>query len=171
MVHLSINVIGELGAFKEDEIVLCFESDKVRALLAYLVVESGRPHRRETLVGLLWPDYSEQAARHNLSQALLNLRKVLGDHTANPPYFQITRDAIQFNRESGYSLDMEQFNACYSVWKKSQGQENADISPLEDMVGLYRGEFLQGSDLKIVQNLKNGSWDSAHRFISKSCMH
>lgn len=148
MTHLAISVLGELGASKEDDIVLSFESDKVRALLAYLVVESGRSHRRETLVGILWPDCSEQAARHNLSQALLNLRKVLGDHTANPPYLQITRDTIQFNRESDYSLDMDQFNACYSVWEKSQGQENADITSLEDMVGLYRGEFLQGFYLK-----------------------
>src|SRR5512133_2557870 len=113
MAHLSISVLGELSIFQEDKTVLSFESDKVRALLAYLVVESGHPHQRETLVGIFWPDCSEPTARHNLSQALFNLRKVLGDSAATPPYLQITRDAIQFNRESDYSLDLDQFNACY----------------------------------------------------------
>jgi hypothetical protein len=32
-----------------------FKSNKVRALLAYLAVEMDRPHRREVLAGLLWP--------------------------------------------------------------------------------------------------------------------
>ena len=148
MAHLSIRVLGELGVSKEDEIISAFESDKVRALFAYLVVEIGRAHRRATLAGLLWPDCSEQTAHHNLSQALFNLRKVLGDHTANPPYLQITRDAIQFNRESDYSLDLEQFNAGYSAWEKSRGQDNADIARFEDLVELYRGEFLQQFYLK-----------------------
>ena len=50
-----------------------FEYDKVRALLAYLAVESDRPHRRETLAGLLWHEKSERDARHDLSQALYDL--------------------------------------------------------------------------------------------------
>ena len=67
MVHLSIRMLGELSVFKEDEIVYSFESDKVRALLAYLVVESGRPHQRETLVGIFWPDFSEQTTTFRLT--------------------------------------------------------------------------------------------------------
>src|SRR5512147_2383703 len=137
MAHLSIRVLGELSVSKKDEITSSFESDKVRALLAYLAVEIGRPHRREALAGLFWPDCSEETARHNLSQVLFNLRKVLGDHTANPAYLQITRDAIQFNRECDYSLDLEQFNTYYSAWEKSRGQVKADITLLEDLVGFY----------------------------------
>jgi DNA-binding SARP family transcriptional activator/predicted ATPase len=148
MAHLSIQVLGEFEVSNGDETISSFESDKVRALLAYLVVEAGRSHRRETLVGLLWPDCSEQTARHNLSQALFNLRQVLGDHTANPPYLQITRDAVQFNRESDYSLDLEEFDARCSAWEKSRGQEKADITPLKDLVRLYRGKFLQEFYLK-----------------------
>jgi len=148
MAHLSIRVLGELSVSKGKEIASSFESDKVRALLAYLVVEVGRAHRREALAGLFWPDCSEETARHNLSQVLFNLRKVLSDHTANPPYLQITRDAIQFNRESDYSLDLEQFHANYSAWEKSRGPINADVALLEDLARLYRGKFLQEFYLK-----------------------
>jgi len=50
--------------------VTAFHSDKVRALLAYLAVESSRPHCRESLAGLLWPDWPDASARKNLTNAL-----------------------------------------------------------------------------------------------------
>ena len=145
MSFLTLIVLGEFQVLNDDSLVSAFESDKVRALLAYLAVEASRSHRRETLIGLLWPDCPEATARHNLSQALFNLRLALGDHTAKPPYLLISRDAIQINWESDYSLDLDRFKACYSAWEKGQ----ADVDPsnrfsqLEEMVRLYRGEFLQ----------------------------
>lgn len=147
MAHLTLNVLGELQALIDDVPVQSFESDKVRALLAYLAVEADRSHRRQTLVGLLWPDNLEEVARHNLRQALFNLRLVLGDHTARPPYLLITRDAIQFNRESDHSLDLAQFNTYFDAWERTRNLEKEDaivsVSDLEEMVRLYRGEFLQ----------------------------
>ncbi len=147
MAKLTLRVLGEPEVLIGQVQVSSFESDKVRALLAYLAVEAGRAHRRETLAGLLWPDCPEQVARHNLSQALFNLRLALGDHTARPPYLLITRAAIQINRESDYWLDLDQFNAFYAAWEKDRSRESGDPSnllpQLEEMVQLYRGELLQ----------------------------
>jgi DNA-binding SARP family transcriptional activator len=56
-----------------------FATDKIRALLAYLAVESGKPHRRETLAGLLWPDYPDDVSLRNLRQSLYRLRQTLQD--------------------------------------------------------------------------------------------
>ena len=61
-----------------------FESDKMRALLAYLVVEADRPHRREALAALLWPEQMEDAARQSLRQALYVLRRALGNDDRLP---------------------------------------------------------------------------------------
>ena len=63
MGHLSICLLGPLRVTIDEEPATGFESDKVRALLAYLAVEAGYPQRRETLAGLLWPDWPERAAR------------------------------------------------------------------------------------------------------------
>lgn len=147
MAHLTINTLGILQVFIDNVPVESFESDKVRALLAYLAVEADRSHPREELIGLLWPDSPEEVARHNLSQALFNLRLVLGDHTAKPPFLLITRNAIQFNQESDYSLDLDQFNGYFHAWEKNQSRQNTDASSLvpqlEEMVKLYQGECLQ----------------------------
>ncbi|MFN2217102.1 MAG: regulator, partial [Anaerolineae bacterium] len=78
MARLSIRLLGPLQVTLDGEPVTGFESDKVRALLAYLAVEQGAPQRREKLAGMLWPDWPERSARTNLRRALANLRKALG---------------------------------------------------------------------------------------------
>ena len=86
MAHLSISLLGSFQVTLDGEPVTGFESARVRALLAYLAVESDRPHRRETLAGLLWPNWPDRSARTNLRRALSNLRKAIQDHSAIPPY-------------------------------------------------------------------------------------
>lgn len=141
MAHLNIHALGTLQVLLDDIPVQSFESDKVRALLAYLAVEADHPHPREALIGLLWPDCTEDVARHNLRQALFNLRLALGDHTAKPPYLLISRNSIQFNRESDHSSDIARFNEIFEKWAKHTGASS--LPELEEMVTLYRGEFLQ----------------------------
>ena len=83
-----------------------FKSNKVRALLAYLAVEADRPHRREALAGLLWPDRPDRDALSNLRYALASLRRTIGDHAATPPFLLITPQTIQFNPASDHWLDV-----------------------------------------------------------------
>jgi len=146
MAHLSLGVLGSLQVSIDDAPVTLLESDKVCALLVYLAVEADRPHRRDSLVGLLWPECPDQVARHNLRQALFSLRRAIGDHTATPPYLLISRDAIQFSTASDYSLDLAQFNAIFRACQEntSRGIEDPAIraARLEEMVKLYRGDFL-----------------------------
>ena len=82
--RLAICLLGTFQVTLAERPVSGFESDKVRALLAYLAVESERPHRREKLASLLWPNRPMRNARRNLSQALYNLRHAIGDGDAEP---------------------------------------------------------------------------------------
>jgi len=76
MARLSLSLLGPFQATLDGEPITGFPSNKVRALLAYLAVEAGRRrpgtvvHPRETLAGLLWPDYPERSAHTSLSNAL-----------------------------------------------------------------------------------------------------
>jgi len=147
MPHLSLGVLGPLQVAIDDTPVTTLESDKARALLVYLAVEADHPHRRESLVGLFWPDCPEPVARHNLRQALFSLRQAIGDHDATPPYLLISRDAIQLNRAGALTLDLAQFNTIFRTCEESRSQGSEDPSiraaRLEEMVKLYRGEFLK----------------------------
>jgi len=147
MTLLTLRVLGPLQVAIADTPILRLESDRARALLAYLAVEADRSHRREALIGLLWPDCSEKAARHNLRQALFNVRQAIGDHAASPPYLLITRDEIQFNAASDYTLDVAQFNTLFTTCDKHLPRclEDCPIRAerLAQVVELYRGKFLE----------------------------
>jgi predicted ATPase/DNA-binding SARP family transcriptional activator len=121
----------------DEEPVTGFESDKVRALLAFLVVTPDQPHRREMLAGLLWPEYPERSARASLRNALANLRRTIGDHQALTPFLHVTRSTIQFSSESDHWLDVAAFTAPLAAPRPASEE-------LEEAVAHYRGAFLEG---------------------------
>jgi len=143
MTHLSVRTLGPFQVLLDGELVTGFDSDKVRALLAYLVVEADRPHRREKLAGLLWPDYPDQSARTSLRSVLANLRKVIGDQNADSNFILVTRQTIQFNTQSDYDLDAQQF----SEFVGTESEDQSDASNFEKAISLYSGDFMEGFSL------------------------
>jgi DNA-binding SARP family transcriptional activator len=124
----------------DGEPVASFDSDKVRALLFYLAIEPDRPHRREALAGLLWPEYPDRAARANLRRALANLRTAIADRQATPPFLRITQQTIQFNSASDAWCDATAFAELLG----ESGASQLTTRQLEEAVELYRGDFLEG---------------------------
>lgn len=90
MSRLSLWLFGPFQAELEGKPLRGFRSAKIRALLAYLVVEAQRPWTRATLADLLWPDFPEKTAQSNLRNALSNLRHVLADQLADQPCLHLT---------------------------------------------------------------------------------
>jgi predicted ATPase/DNA-binding SARP family transcriptional activator len=140
MSRLSVFLLGPFRAAIDGQPVTGFRSDKVRALMAYLAVELDRPHRRESLAGLLWPDYPERSARAHLRVALTNLRQVIGDHQARPPFLLISRQTIQFHQGSDAWVDATAFRTLLQSSQPTTEQ-------MVEAVDLYRGEFLAGFSL------------------------
>jgi oligopeptide transport system substrate-binding protein len=140
MTYLSIRLLGSFQVTLDGERVVGFDSDKVRALLAYLAVEDDRQHRREKLAGFLWPDYAERSARTNLRRALANLRQVIADQQATPAFLDVTPRTIQFNPKCDYWLDVTAFTALV----EGKAGIPPDIDQLEEAVSLYKGIFLEG---------------------------
>ena len=79
---LSIALLGAFAVTLDEQPVTAFAYDKVRGLLAYLAVEADRPHRRDHLATLFWPEQDRRSALQSLSQALYQLRRALGDPAA-----------------------------------------------------------------------------------------
>jgi DNA-binding SARP family transcriptional activator len=137
LAHLAIQLFGSLLVTLDGKPVEGIASDKVRALLAYLVMSQDQPQRREKLAGLLWPEFPELSARTNLRNALANLRKVIGDQYASPPFLHITRQTIQFNKKSDHWLDVVAFTSALAA-------SQLELEALQEAVSLYQGEFLEG---------------------------
>ena len=146
MSTLACSLFGPLKIAINEAPASGFRYDKVRALLAYLMVESDRPHRRDTLIGLLWADLPEEAARTNLRQALTSLRSALGDREASPPYLLISRESVQWNAAAESDLDVAEFQglieACNHHNHRNPNFCKFCEQQLSRAVDLYRGDFL-----------------------------
>jgi predicted ATPase/DNA-binding SARP family transcriptional activator len=131
----------------DDRLVTGFESQKVRALLVYLAVNADRPHGRDALAGLLWPEQPDLLARNNLRQALANLRQTLRDRATARPFLLITRDTVQFNPASDHQVDVLAFttllDACSQHSHRRTDACSSCARRLEQAVELYRGSFLE----------------------------
>ena len=98
MGQLAIHLLGGLQVTLDDKPVTHFATDKARALLAYLAVHPDRPHRRDTLAGLLWPDTSSAKARHNVRQTLSYLKQAINADGDADTFLLVSRETVQFNR-------------------------------------------------------------------------
>ncbi len=54
MANLKLGLLGPLQVLRADAPITNFESDKMRALLVYLAVDSAKPHPRETVLSFVW---------------------------------------------------------------------------------------------------------------------
>ena len=163
MTSLRITLFAGIQAALDGQSITGFESAHVRALLAYLVIENAQPHSREQLAGLLWPEQEEAKAHQRLSQALYNLRLVLGEQrkTAelvkpsgpgkDQPFLLVSQDTVQFNLQSDYWLDIQAFTDLIQD-DKGHSHRRKESCPecagrLAEAARLYHGDFLEGFSL------------------------
>ncbi len=151
MSRLEIRLFGSFQAALAGETITGFESSKVRALLAYLAADTKRTHPRDSLAGLLWPDWPQRSAMSNLRYALADLRKNIRDPQADPPILLISRESIGLNPEGDCWVDVVEFEKlALSIQQpalsnlRNEGRAQSEINNLQSAINLYRGEFLEG---------------------------
>lgn len=125
---LSISLLGHAEVHLDGKQVRSRFQPKVLALLAYLAAER-RPHSREHLIELFWPDVEAETARSNLRVTLYRLRQTLG----NERYLHTTRDSL--------ALDPDSVDTDVAGFLSPLGQD-ASPAQLETRMALYRGTFL-----------------------------
>jgi DNA-binding SARP family transcriptional activator len=96
------------------------------ALLVYLARSPRRTRTREHLMGLLWADKPDTAARHSLREAIRILRKALGEEGLRTEHDSVTLG------DGVVRLDAEEF---------AQHEQKGDWEAAAAVVG---GEFLEG---------------------------
>lgn len=152
MTQLDLRFFGSVQVAVDGETAVDFDYSKMKALLAYLVVEANSLHRREAVAELLWPGKPDKVARNSLRQALAKLRRAIHDQEAKPPFLLIARDTIRFNPNSHYQLDVAAFTAVFQAIRQHSHPQLTRCKPcikqLEQAAALYRGEFLAGFSLK-----------------------
>jgi len=142
--QLKITLLGSVSFHKEKKQVEGLPSRAAEALFIYLACHQ-KPVTREKLAELLWADRSSTQGLTNLRTILTSLRRELED------YLVISRDALAFNTEGNYWLDVEEFEKhLKEIGLPERGSiSNAEAAAkLQSAMDLYQGDFLEGFYLR-----------------------
>jgi TolB-like protein/Tfp pilus assembly protein PilF len=130
---LELHTLGRHDLRRSDgrELLSLVSQPKRLLLLAYLAI--GRPdgvHRRDTLVGLFWPELDQEHARNALNQAVHALRRVLGGQV------------LVSRGKEGISLSQDHLRCDAVAFERA-----CDAGDFEAALRLYRGDLLEGFHL------------------------
>ncbi|MDQ3568620.1 MAG: SARP family transcriptional regulator, partial [Actinomycetota bacterium] len=128
-----------------DGATLEVDTRKAVALLAYLAL-TRRPHARDSLVGLLWPDHGQKRARAALRRTLSSLARA-----REAGWLEIQGDTVNLRSDETW-VDVDRFRELLAECA-SHGHPESEacpscLSPLTEAVSLYRDDFLAGFGLR-----------------------
>ena len=126
---IRFTMLGTLDLRSDDGAVATalLVQPKRLALLAYLCSASGAFHRRDTLLGLFWPESDAEHARTSLRKALHVLRRSLG------------RETVMSRGDEELGIDRS------AIWCDVTALQQAlSAGRLEDALALYRDDLLAG---------------------------
>jgi DNA-binding SARP family transcriptional activator len=168
MPTLQVTLLGAYAVTIDNHPITRFATDRERGLLAYLAVFPNRPHRRDALAGLFWPNRDNETARRSLRQSLSRLRAAFDEQTPNlsDRLFTVTPQSIQLNLADGAAaVDILAFQsllaACQSHAHARLENCLACSERLRQAAAHYQGEFLRG--LHLQDALPFDEWAAATR--------
>lgn len=135
---LQLRLLGGFDCTLNGRPIAGISYDKMRALLAYLALESQQDHKREVLAELFWSGNDPVTARGNLRRTLSDLRRVV-ELPAGKPLFSASKNTIRFIPDA--FIDAMEFSVHAPIARQDQ---DALQHRNEKVVDLYRGELMAG---------------------------
>ncbi len=137
----QVRLLGGFSVQSGDAPLTGISTARLRSLLAYLILNCGRPQARQHVAFRLWPDAPESHARSNLRQFLYQLRRALPD---SERFLVADNNTICWRRDDGQVVD---------VWLFQRALEEADAAEsardpvalrraLESSLECYQGDLL-----------------------------
>jgi DNA-binding SARP family transcriptional activator/predicted ATPase len=149
MTTLQLTLCGAFQATRGSQELAELRTNRLRAIIGYLALESGRAHERSHLASLFWPDSPEDQAMGALRQSLHRIGRVLGgDDASGATPLLVSRTTVQLDpRQIDVDvLEIErQLYLCDAHRHRSIAGCDACAVRLHDAVTLYRGELLAGT--------------------------
>jgi DNA-binding SARP family transcriptional activator/TolB-like protein len=138
MPRWSLQLFGSCALIRDDDDTATLNGLNrfVYSMLAYAALAPQGRVSRERLASAIWEDRSDEQARHSLRQALLSLRRYLGDDADR--IIQADGDLLAIIPEA-LDIDVLQFEVAASA---------TDQASLERACAIYRGELMEGLSLR-----------------------
>jgi DNA-binding SARP family transcriptional activator len=121
-----------------------------RGLASFLFTYPGRPHRRERLADLFWPELDAERARRALNSAIWRLRKLLATQPESAGGQNLLTVGSETILEHAVWLDIDALaleEAASLVLKQPAVLDDGTmLNRIADVLHRYEGPFLDGDD-------------------------
>jgi predicted ATPase/DNA-binding SARP family transcriptional activator len=139
----AIELFGGLRARHAEREITRYRTHKTASLLAYLAYYRPRPHLRDVLIDLLWPDCTPEAGRQSLSKALSSLRHQLEPPGVAPGTVLLAdRRSVRLS-PACVTTDVARFETALKDAARARSPVER-VRRLMEAVQLHRGELLPG---------------------------
>ncbi|MFN8444590.1 MAG: tetratricopeptide repeat protein [Caldilineaceae bacterium] len=133
---------------------------KNEALFAYLACHPNQTIQRETLATLLWSEKNQKEAMGNLRTALSGLRDLAA-------FLEIDRSTLAVKDSQAIWVDSLIFERMEQIALRVSPSgllTDGELKALTEAVGLYRGEFLEGFNLRDADGFEEWARNLRERF-------
>ncbi|MEM1278767.1 MAG: BTAD domain-containing putative transcriptional regulator, partial [Cyanobacteria bacterium P01_H01_bin.152] len=144
---LQINLLGKYHLSVNGISIADIQSERLQALLAFLLLHRDAPQSRQQLAVQLWPEISEGEAKANLRRRLHELKQKL---PAAQTWLQVEKKTVQWLPDADYTLDVAAFETAVKAAypdladladpDKASGRVN--VAALDQAAKLYQGDLL-----------------------------
>lgn len=139
---LHIKLLGEFCLTADQLVITGINSERLQALLAYILLHRDAPQSRQQVAVKLWPDATDADAKANLRRRLHELKQLIPEAGR---WLQIETKTVQWMQGDGCWLDVAAFEAAITQFQSSQPlQHQPDLAQhaLEQAAKLYQGDLL-----------------------------
>jgi DNA-binding SARP family transcriptional activator/predicted ATPase len=141
VIPIRIELLGTLRFTFGQQLLTAVNTNRMRSLLAFLVLNSDAAQSREQLAFLLWPESDESQARTNLRQLLHHLRRALPVECS---LLVTDNQTVRWRSDSSCAIDVIEFEAA--AVQATEAEKRGDFATaraaLEKAAGLYQDDLL-----------------------------
>jgi DNA-binding SARP family transcriptional activator len=143
---MRVRLLGRFDVEMDGTPLPAWRSRRARQLLQYLLLHHGEEISRHRLMGLFWPEHSEERAENNLSLTVMALRRVLDQTVAGSGARVAFRSGAYHLELSELWLDSDAFDAAFDRGHglEKAGDATGAAEAFDAAIALYGGDLLPG---------------------------
>jgi DNA-binding SARP family transcriptional activator len=144
--RLQVRLLGRFEVEVDGTPLADWRSRRARQLFEYLLLNHREEISRHRLMGLFWPDHSEERAENNLSLTIMALRRHLDAFAGAGKDLIGFAGGCYFVDTASLSLDINEFDSALeeAAVLDATGDRQAASRALDHAISLYRGDLLPG---------------------------
>jgi DNA-binding SARP family transcriptional activator len=139
--NLHIKLLGEFCLMSDGRSITGVNSERLQALLVFIVLHRDAPQLRQQLAVHLWPDATDTDAKANLRRRLHELKQLI---PAIDRWLRVEPKTIQWIQDESCWLEVAEFKAAISAsipLPQTPTSLSSSIQALEQAANLYQGDL------------------------------